>query len=47
MPDVTFELDRLTTRIVFKTDSFLIFFSFDEYSFGLFGFKPLVSNIIE
>ena len=39
-PDLTFDLDRVTRRMRFKTESVIFFFAVDDYYFRRLGFKP-------
>ena len=39
-PDLTFDLNSVTRRMRFKTESLIFFFAFDDYYFRRLGFKP-------
>ena len=45
-PDLTFDLDRVTTRMRFKTESLIFFFAFDDYNFRRLAFKPCILDLM-
>ena len=44
--DLTFDLDRVTIRMRFKTESLIFFFAFDDYYFKRLGFEPYVLHLM-